>query len=82
MVLHAVMRGIWEVGIVLMLVLGRLASSASASASAGSDPAICGRESLVESVLAFRDNYCLMDGHADSIKFVRVTEVIGCFLER
>ncbi|OWM79954.1 5'-adenylylsulfate reductase-like 4 [Punica granatum] len=76
------MRGVWEAGIVVLLALGRLAPATSASASAGGDPTVCGRESVAESVLGFWDSYCPLHGLGDSIKFVRVTEGDELSLQR
>lgn len=70
---HAIMRCVWEAGIAVVLVLGGLPSSASAISDC--IPTFCGKESVAESVLGFRDNYCPLHGLGDSVKFVRVTEV-------
>lgn len=75
--LHPIMRGVWEAGIVVIVVLGSLASCASALP--GRVPAVCERQSIEESVLGSRDNYCPLDSLSDSTEFVRIAEVAHGF---
>ncbi|KAF5739740.1 hypothetical protein HS088_TW12G00950 [Tripterygium wilfordii] len=63
---------VWEAGILMLVVLGRLTRGVS-----GSEPvraSVCLVESLTDSILGHREGYCYLNGGVDFAHFIGVTE--------